>query len=123
RLELVLLERAIKGTPKLVRRAKGGDRMMRDYPNALAVALLKRHADLADSASNEAPEAELEEIRERILKRLERLQKRDGGEIETKSAKGRLLMIERALREGPPPPSPDQVRGWSPSPGNPGEER
>ncbi len=31
RLELVLLERAIKGTPKLVRSAKGGDRMMRDY--------------------------------------------------------------------------------------------
>lgn len=39
RLEPVLLERAIKGTPKLVRTARGTDRVMRDYSTALAVAL------------------------------------------------------------------------------------
>ena len=31
KLELMLLERAMKGTPKLVRTAKGNDRIMREY--------------------------------------------------------------------------------------------
>src|SRR4029453_3238114 len=31
KLELVLLERAMKGTPKLVRTASGSDRVMREY--------------------------------------------------------------------------------------------
>ena len=123
RLELVLLERAIKGTPKLVRTAKGSDRVMREYSNALAIALLKRHAELAESASYEPPAAELAEIRERILERLDRVRERDGGELETKGAQGRLAVIARALREVAPPPSPDQVRGWSPSPATAGEDR
>jgi hypothetical protein len=91
RLELVLLERAIKGTPKLVRTAKGTDRIMRDYSNTLAVALLKRHAATADSAAYQPPDEELEEIRERILERLARVRERDGEPpIETKSATSRL---------------------------------
>lgn len=99
KLELVLLERAIKGTPKLVRTARGTDRVMRDYSNTLAVALLKRHAETADSASYEPAREELDEIRERILERLERLRTRDGGEaiVETKSAAGRLVAIRAIL--------------------------
>lgn len=98
RLELVLLERAIKGTPKLVRTARGTDRVMRDYSTALAVALLKRHAETADSASYQPAEAELAEIRERILERLEKLRARGGGKpIETKSAAGRLVAMRTAL--------------------------
>ena len=97
RLELVLLERAIKGTPKLVRTGRGSDRVMRDYSNTLAVALLRRHAETADSASYEPAEAELEEIRERILERLDKLRVRDGGDIETKSATGRLKAIRAAI--------------------------
>lgn len=101
RLELILLERAMKGTPKLVRTAKGNDRVMREYSTALAVALLKRHADTADSASYEPAEAELAEIRERILERLERLRQRDGvAPIETKSATGRLAVIRAAIAQG-----------------------
>lgn len=98
RLELVLLERAMKGTPKLVRTSSGSDRVMREYSTALAVALLKRHAETADAASYEPAEAELAEIRERILERLDRIRERDGGEkIETKSATGRLEVIRIAI--------------------------
>ena len=101
RLELVLLERAMKGTPKLVRTAKGGDRTMRDYSNTLAIALLKRHAETADSASFEPADDELEEIRERILDKLQRLRERDGlGPLETKGAHGRLATINWALASG-----------------------
>ena len=87
KLELVLLERAIKGTPKLVRTAKGTDRVMRDYSTALAVALLRRHAETADSADYQPSEGELAEVRERILEKLEGLRRRStaDGEIETKS--------------------------------------
>lgn len=76
KLELVLLERAIKGTPKLVRTAKGSDRVMREYSTALAVALLRRHAETADSADYEPGEDELSEVRERILEKLEGLRRR-----------------------------------------------
>lgn len=77
RLEMVLLERAMKGTPKLVRTAKGSDRVMREYSTALAVALLKRHSELADSASEPADGSEIDELRTRILGKLERLRRRN----------------------------------------------
>jgi hypothetical protein len=106
RLELVLLERAIKGTPKLVRTARGSDRVMRDYSTALAVALLRRHAETADSAAYEPGEDELREVRERILEKLERLRERDqarGDGVETKGARDRIGLIEWALlRRGAP---------------------
>jgi hypothetical protein len=72
KLELVLLERAIKGSPKPVP-GTGGERIIREYSTALAVALLKRHADIADSADYEPADGELTEIRERILEKLRRL--------------------------------------------------
>lgn len=105
RLELVLLERAIKGTPKLVRTARGTDRVMREYSTALAVALLKRHAELADSAAGDADEDELNEIRERILEKLQRLKDRNdddiapglGDGIETKAAIDRFELVRWAL--------------------------
>ena len=77
KLELVLLERAIKGTPKLVKTASGSDRVMREYSTALAIALLRRHAETADSASYDPEQEELAEIRERILERLDRIRERD----------------------------------------------
>ncbi|HXG81923.1 MAG TPA: hypothetical protein VNJ05_08995 [Sphingomicrobium sp.] len=102
KLELVLLERAIKGTPKLVRTAKGTDRVMREYSTPLAVALLRRHAETADSAAYEPGEEELKEVRERILEKLEGLRRREQGneEIETKGAYSRIETIRWALRTG-----------------------
>ena len=101
KLELILLERAIKGTPKLVRTAKGDDRVMREYSTALAVALLRRHAETADSADHDPGEDDMREVRERILDKLERLKEREearAGEVETKAAVGRLEVICWALR-------------------------
>lgn len=120
KLELVLLERAIKGTPRPLFRKDGSERIIREYSTALAVALLKRHAETADAASYEPAETELTEIRERILERLEKLRLRDGvGAIETKSATERLGVIRGALRQGTrtlPPSS-----GRFPSPRTRGE--
>ena len=101
KLELVLLERAIKGTPKLVRTAKNTDRVMREYSTALAVTLLRRHAETADSAAYEPGEDELREMRERILEKLEGLRRREAadGEIETKGWSA-LGTIRWALRQG-----------------------
>jgi len=99
KLELVLLERAMKGTPRLVRTARGTDRVMREYSTALAVALLRRHAETADSAAYEAGEDELREVRERILEKLEGLRRREPseGEIETKG-RSALETIRWALK-------------------------
>ena len=100
KLELVLLERAMKGTPKLVRTAAGSDRVMREYSTTLAVALLRRHAETADIASEDHAEDELKEVRERIFDKLQRLKKReepDEGEIETKAARDRPELIAWAL--------------------------
>jgi len=101
KLELVLLERAMKGTPKLVKTARGTDRVMREYSTALAVALLRRHAETADSAAYEPGEDEMREVRDRILEKLEGMRRRqilDGGELETKGMAA-LETIRWALRE------------------------
>lgn len=82
KLELILLERVMKGTPKLVRTSGGSDRIMREYSTALSVALLKRHADTADAAQYEPSEDELTEVRERILEKLEGLRRRQAEEGE-----------------------------------------
>lgn len=98
RLELVLLERAIKGTPKLVKTARGTDRVMREYSTALAVALLRRHSETADSLAHEPSDDELKEVRDRILEKLEGLRRRkqSSEEIETKGL-DRIGLIEWAL--------------------------
>jgi hypothetical protein len=77
RLELVLLERAFVGTEKLVRRRDGSEERMVEYPNQLALTLLKMHRDTAVEAVTEVPPDDVEEIRERLLDKLERLRKRE----------------------------------------------
>lgn len=82
-LELVLLERAIKGEVKVVKRAGGSERL-REYPNALALQLLRLHKD--SIAADEAAEAHdpdaIDEVRRRIMRKLDAVKKR----IETKAA-------------------------------------
>lgn len=82
RLELVLLERAFNGTEKVIRRRDGSEERMREYPNDLALRLLRMHRETAVEA--EADEAmspgELDEIRERVIRKLERLKARDEGQ-------------------------------------------
>ena len=97
KLELVLMERAIKGTPKLVRASGGKDKTMREYSPTLAIALLRRHAEVATNADRRQPdEDELAEVRERILEKLERMRERELG-IETKGRHSAVELIEWAV--------------------------
>jgi hypothetical protein len=78
RLELVLLDRAFNGTEKVVRLAGGETRTMREYSDRLALALLKMHRDSATEAEFEMPPEEIDEVRERLIRKLQRMKKRDG---------------------------------------------
>jgi len=77
RLELVLLERVFVGTEKIVRRKDGSEERMIEYPNQLALTLLKMHRDTAVEAVADASADDVEEIRHRLLEKLERLRKRE----------------------------------------------
>ena len=80
RLELVLLERAFVGTEKIVRRKDGSEERMVEYPNQLALTLLKMHRDTAVEANEEFAPSDIEEIRERVIQKLQRLRTRDAAE-------------------------------------------
>jgi hypothetical protein len=79
KLELILLERALVGTEKVIERRDGSIERMREYSNSLAVALLRMHRDeVAEQESDQASsrdsgEDEVEEVRQRIARKLERL--------------------------------------------------
>ena len=79
KLEIILLERALVGTEKVIERRDGSIERMREYSNSLAVALLRMHRDAAaepdiePGLSRPADEEEIEEIRQRIARKLERL--------------------------------------------------
>jgi hypothetical protein len=76
RLELVLLERFFNGTEKVVFRKDGSEERMREYSNQLGLALLKMHRDTAAEANSEMAPGEVDEMRERVLNKMLRLQKR-----------------------------------------------
>lgn len=77
RLELVLLDRAFNGTEKLVKRRDGSDEVMREYSNSLGLSLLKMHRDSAVEADTSFEPDDIEALRERLINKLERMQKRD----------------------------------------------
>lgn len=76
RLELVMLDRALNGMEKIVVRKDGSEERMREYPNQVALHLLKMHRETASEIINEPDEAEVEEVRGRLLEKLRRLRKR-----------------------------------------------
>jgi hypothetical protein len=76
RLELVMLDRALNGTEKVVVRKDGSEERLRDYPNQIALHLLKMHRDSAVEAAVEPSEEDIEEVRERLFQKLQRLRKR-----------------------------------------------
>jgi hypothetical protein len=77
RLELVLLERAFNGTLKLIKRRDGSDARMREYSDRLGLTLLKMHRDSAAEAAPENEPENIDEIREQVFNKLERLRKRE----------------------------------------------
>jgi hypothetical protein len=76
RLELVMLDRALNGTEKIVVRRDGSEERMRAYSDTAAMALLRMHRDTAAEAIDEPDEIEVEEVRERLLQKLRRLRRR-----------------------------------------------
>ena len=77
RLELVLLNRAFHGVDKLVTRRDGSEERMQDYSNQLGLTLLKMHRDSAIEAAPENAPENIDEIRERLVHKLERLRLRE----------------------------------------------
>lgn len=75
-LELAMLERALNGTVKTVTRADGSVDKTHEYPNAVALTLLRRHQELAAEVGTEHDPANVEELRERLANKIERLRKR-----------------------------------------------
>ena len=75
KLEMLLVERAIKGTEKITTHRDGSVTRVREYPNALAMNLLKmHHQTVADHhATSQVDEEEVREARANILHKLEKL--------------------------------------------------
>jgi hypothetical protein len=76
RLELAMLDRSLNGSDKIVIRKDGSEERIREYPNAVALTLLRLHRETATEAMNEPDPGDIEEVRERLLKKLQRLRKR-----------------------------------------------
>ena len=77
RLELMLLDRPFNGVEKVIRRKDGSEERMREYSNQLGLTLLKMHRETAMEADSELAPEDVDEIRERLVKKLQRLKKRD----------------------------------------------
>ena len=77
RLEMMLLARAFDGTEKVIKRRDGSEERMMEYPNQLALQLLKMHRATAVEAETEMAPEDVDEIRERIVRKLQRMKKRD----------------------------------------------
>jgi hypothetical protein len=107
KLELVLLQRAFNGTEKVVRRRDGSEERMREYPNHIALQLLKMHRDTAIEAEPEHQAENVDEIRDRIVRKLQRLKKRDEEQearrAELRSAAPRDGDLEECDRGGAAP--------------------
>lgn len=76
RVEMALLERALNGTEKVITRKDGSEERVREYPNAIALQLLKMHKDTAEAAEREPAEGEMEELRAKLQGKIERLRQR-----------------------------------------------
>jgi hypothetical protein len=76
RLELALLDRALNGSEKIVIRKDGSEERVREYPNAVALTLLRHHRETAAEVENEPDPVDADEIRERLVRKLERLRQR-----------------------------------------------
>lgn len=82
RLELVMLDRALSGTERIVVRKDGSEERMREYPNQIALHLLKMHRDSAMEAVEEPAETDIDEVRQRLFDKLQRLRKRVNAELQ-----------------------------------------
>ena len=76
RLELVLIERTLNGTEKIMTRHDGSEDRMREYPINLGMALLKLHRSSAETVQRPVAIDNGDGAHERLVKKLLRLKKR-----------------------------------------------
>lgn len=76
-LELVLLDRAFNGVEKVITRRDGSEERMVEYSNQLGLTLLKMHRDTAVEASTDFQPDQIEELKERLFSKLQRMKERD----------------------------------------------
>lgn len=78
-LELMMLDRAMNGTVRTVTAADGSvEKTIHEYPNAVALTLLRMHRDTVAEAEAEPDQDDVDEVRERIARRIARLRARIG---------------------------------------------
>lgn len=102
RLEMMMLERALNGVEKAVTLRNGESRIMREYNDRVALALLRHHRDSVVSFEAGVDQDEYEDACERIIDKLARLRERDraaGEATETKAGRDRVALIALALRQ------------------------
>lgn len=76
RLELMMLERSLNGTLREVKRADGSMGTMREYPDRIALVLLKMHRDRVVEIETLPDDEEIEKVRARIARKLEIVRQR-----------------------------------------------
>jgi hypothetical protein len=90
RLEALLLDRAFNGTEKVMTRKDGSEERVREYPNHIALKLLQMHRATAMEADSELAPEDVDEIRERLVRKLQRLKKRNEEEKQREAERARL---------------------------------
>lgn len=100
RLEMMMLERALHGVEKTVKLTSGESRIMREYNDRVALALLRHHRDSVGATESRLDDDDYQEACQRIIDKLARLRERDLGEgpVERKDVADRLKLIALALR-------------------------
>lgn len=78
RLEMMLLERALHGVEKVVVAKDGTSATMRDYPDRVALTLLRMHRERAATTEQGVDAQACDEARERVMARIARLRTRMG---------------------------------------------
>lgn len=76
RLELALLDRALNGVEKVIVRKDGSEERFREYSDQLGLALMRMHRETAAQAIAQVSPESLDEIRERLINKLQRLKNR-----------------------------------------------
>lgn len=103
RLEMMMLERALHGVKKIIVLKSGETKVMREYPDRIALSLLRLHRENVAATDDGVDDDDYQEACQRIITRLERLRERDEEEdaeraVETKQAVDRLALMLWGLR-------------------------
>lgn len=99
RLEMMMLERALHGIDKVVT-VRGESKIMREYDDRVALALLRQHRDSVAQFEAQSDDDEYREACDRIIDKLARLREREreAEPAESKAGDDRIGLIAIALR-------------------------